>query len=127
MPTQSNFTAITALGPSARSTNANGSAVDLRGYINPGGRNIKAVVSLGTLEGTAGTTLNVAVKIQESDTTTAADFTDVTSATVTLTTTGISEYHFVTAKRYVRAVLTQGANATNHVAAATLIAEDRWA
>ena len=111
--TQKNLTIRRLLSPAARSTTTEGSAVDLAAYIHPGGRGMKAKLDLSA---TAGTTPSVAVKIQDSDTTTAADFTDVTGAvftTVTATTGAEEEIHFVTNKRYVRALMTITANTTS--------------
>lgn len=100
------------LSPSVRTTSANGSAVDLQATIHPGGREIKAYLNLSS---TAGTSPSVTGKIQDSDTTTAADFTDVSGATftaITSTAGGTEAIHFQTNKRYVRAVLTFTANTT---------------
>lgn len=107
-------TVKTLLAAKARTTNANGSAVDLQGSMDPGVRNIKAYLDLGTLQGTAGTTLSLDVKIQDSATTTSGDFTDISGAAFTqLTTVGNGTLHFVTNKRYVRAVATIGTTLTN--------------
>ena len=107
MATQQNFALLTLLGATARTTSVDGSAVDLQGYVNPGGRNMKAYLDVGAV--TTATVLTVT--IQESDTTTAADFTNATSGAftvipVTQTTASNEAIHFKTAKRYVRASAT---------------------
>lgn len=107
MSTQQNFDMKTLFGAVARTTSADGSAVDLQGYINPGGRNMKAYLDVGAI--TTATVLTM--KIQDSDTTTAADFTDVSGASFTglavaNTTATNQTIHFKTNKRYVRASCT---------------------
>lgn len=94
------------LAATQRDTNAAGSAIDLQGTINPLGREVKAILDVGAVAGTS-PTLDVA--IQESATTTAADFTAITGAAFTqVSTTGNQELHFKVTKRYVRAVSTVG-------------------
>ncbi len=110
----------------ARTTNASGSAVDLQGSMNPGVRNIKAVLDVGAITGTAGTTLSLDCKIQDSATTTPGDFTDVSGASFTqVTTTGTQEIHFVTNKRYVRAVSTIGTTLTSGAFGVYLVETER--
>lgn len=125
MATQQNFDVLTLLGAVARTTSASGSAVDLQGYVNPGGRNMKAYLDIGAIT-TAG---DFALKLQDSDTTTAADFTDISGASFTAltasNTTATNEaIHFRTAKRYVRAVSTVG-NGTGHTFGVFVLAEKR--
>ena len=125
MSTQQNFDVKTLLGAVARTTSADGAAVDLQGYVNPGGRAMKAYLDVGAV-GTAG---NLAVKIQQSDTTTAADFADITGAafaglTSANTAATNQSIHFVATKRYVRAVATQEA-AKGHSYGVYLLAEKR--
>lgn len=125
MATQAQLTLLELLSAKARTTTATGSAVDLRGYINPGGRNMKAYLNCGEA---AGTTISIAVKLQDSDTTTAADFTDISGATfTTLTTTAAATeaIHFKTAKRYIRAVATHGTDMTSASYAVVVLAENR--
>lgn len=106
-------------------TSTNHTAVDLKGYINPGGRQMKAILNFGSAAGATA----VDFKIQDSNTTTAADFTDISGASFTqVATSGASfqEIHFKTNKRYVRAVSTYaGVNAA--VWGMTLLAEKRFA
>jgi len=69
------------------------------------------------------------VKIQQSDTTTAADFADITGAafaglTSANTAATNQSIHFVATKRYVRAVATQEA-AKGHSYGVYLLAEKR--
>ncbi len=101
MPWQRNLLVKTLLAAVARSTSADGSAVDLQGTIHPLGREMKAVLDIGAVTGTT-PTLNV--KLQQSDTTTGADFADISGAAFTTqSTTGTTELHFRATKRYVRA------------------------
>ncbi len=125
MSTQQNFDVLTLLGAVARTTSATGSAVDLQGYVNPGGRAMKAYLDLGAVT-TAGP---LTVVIQDSDTTTAADFTNATSGAFTVipvgTTTATNEaIHFTTTKRYVRALAT-ATNGGGHSYGVYILAEKR--
>ena len=97
----------------AYTTTTTGSAVDLQGLASPGVRGMRATVSCGIATGTSA---SVTIKIQESDTTTSADFSDISGATFTAltTTTASSEsIYFRTNKRYVRAVATYTSNTTS--------------
>jgi hypothetical protein len=128
MPSQKSFVALTVMAAKNYSTSTQGSAIDLQGYINPGGRTMKGILVAG--EG-AGTTVAVDVKFQDSNTTTASDFTDISGATfTTIATTGISaiqQIHFQTRKRYIRAASTHGTNFTNATYSVIVIAEQRFA
>ncbi len=78
-----------------------GSAIDCQGMVEPGNkRHMLAHLSVG---GQTGTTLDV--KLQESDTTTSGDFTDITGAAFTQVGAALSEQDlfFKIKKRYVRA------------------------
>ena len=88
-------------------------------------RAMKAYLDLGAVT-TAGP---LTVKIQHSDTTTAADFTDATGGAFTVipvtTTTATNEaIHFTTTKRYVRAISTC-TNGAGHSYGVFLLAEKR--
>lgn len=125
MSNQQQFDIKTLLAAAARTTSADGAAVDLQGYVNPGGRAMKAYLDLGAVT-TAGP---LTVKMQHSDTTTAADFTDVSGGGFTVipvsTTTATQEaIHFVTTKRYVRAVAAC-TNGAGHSYGVYLLAEKR--
>ncbi len=102
MATQSQFD-VKELLPAASqaASTVNGTGVDLQGYINPGGRQMKAILNVGTIS--AGTTCDV--KMQESDVV-GSGYTDIVGAafTTVTTVTGQQEIHFRTNKRYVRAV-----------------------
>ena len=124
MATLSKFDVLTSLGPatrtsaSAAATTYSGANVDLAAYINPGGRQMKAIMSLGTITSTG--TLNV--KIQESTTSAEAGFSDISGAAFTATAdsgslTGSETIHFRTNNRYVRAlqVITNTGNVDNSV------------
>lgn len=102
MTTLSQVGYLVTFTPAARTATANGTGVDLTGYINSGGRALKAILDNGT---TSGTTPTLDVKIQDSDDNSV--FADITGATFTqLTAAGNQEIHFRTNKRYVRAVAT---------------------
>ncbi len=125
MSSQQNLDIKTLLAAAARTTSVNGAAVDLQGYVNPGGRAMKAYIDLGAVT-TAGP---LTVKMQDSDTTTAADFTDVSGGAFTViplaTTQPTQEaIHFVTTKRYVRAVAAC-TNGAGHSYGVYLLAEKR--
>lgn len=97
----------------ARTTSEDGAAFDLAPYIT--NHDFGAVLELGTATGTA---ISVAVKIQESTTTTAGDFTDISGATFATVTGTTSEQRINfkpanPASRYVRAVATYGTNMTS--------------
>ncbi len=128
MPSQKQFGAIMVLASKTYTTTTQGSAIDLQGYINPGGRTLKAVLLSGTA---LGTNVSVTVKIQDSDDTTAANFTDISGAAFTaITTTGTpspGEIHFQTRKRYIRAVATHGTDMTNAIYGVIAVAEKRYA
>lgn len=114
---------IVELFPAARKTSsATGADVDLKGYINPGGRQMKAFLSVSAVSGTSPT---LDVKIQEADAT--STYTDVTSASFTQLTTvsGNQEIHFRTNKRYVRAIATLGGTSPIFDAAVVLLVEKR--
>lgn len=77
-----------------------GSYVDLQGFTNPGGRNIKFIwlVGVGTTAGTAGGSVQSASDTSGTGLATVASFTTLTSAG------GSEEIHGVTNHRYVRFV-----------------------
>lgn len=115
---------VRLLKSQAITTSTDGSAVDLQGYINPGGRNIQVVVDIGS---NLGTTPSATVKIQDSDTTTAGDFTDLYTgfAAVTATTGSLAAAHIKTNKRYLRAVATLTANTTQTVLGTYIVVQNR--
>lgn len=127
MPSQKQFTAIKVLDTKTYTTSTQGAAIDLTGYINPGSRNMKAILLTGT---SLATNTSVAVKLQDSNTTTAADFTDISGGaftTITTTGVGIAEIHFQTRKRYIRAASTHGTDMTNALYSVIVIGESRFA
>jgi hypothetical protein len=124
MTTQSQLEVKELTPPTSKTTTGSGTGVDLQGYINPGGRQMKAFLSLGTLSG--GTTPSLAAKLQESDTA-GSGYTDITGATfTTLTAAGSQEIHFKTTKRYVRVDYTITGTPTTCIFAAHLLAEKRF-
>lgn len=124
MSFSANKSLIRLLTTQAISTSADGSAIDLQSYTNPGSRAIKVVVDVGS---NLGTTPSATVKIQNSDTTTASDFADLYTgfSAVTATTGGLNSAHIVTNKRYLRAVVTVTANTTSTNVAAYALVDNR--
>lgn len=111
------------LAPSAYTTSQTPNGVDLQGEINPGGHALLAVLDVATF---SATTVSVAVKLQDSNTSTGAtDFTDISGAAFTTlsstASTGIYTLQFVTNKRYVRAVSTHDTQITSGTYAVELI------
>ena len=113
MAAVANFDVLVTLAAARRtvsdttSANSSGATIDLLDYINPGRRQLKAVLDLGAVTSTG----TLAVKIQESNTSAEAGFTDISGATFTTITSaatvGSSEtIHFRTNQRYVRALAT---------------------
>lgn len=111
MATLAKFDVLTTLGPetrtsaSAAATTYSGAAVNLASYTNPGRRQLKAILSVGSITSTG--TLNI--KIQESTTSAEAGFSDISGATFTATAdsgslTGSETIHFRTNNQYVRAI-----------------------
>lgn len=119
-----NQSLIRLLTTQAITTSADGTAIDLQSYANPGGRAMKVVVDVGS---NLGTTPSATVKIQDSDTTTAGDFVDLYTgfSAVTATTGGLSSASVKTNKRYVRAVVTVTANTTSTNVAAYALVQNR--
>ncbi len=97
---------IQAITPAVQSASANGAAIDLRGYDS-------ALVAINT--GAIASAGDFSFKLQESDTTTSGDFTDVAAADLlgTLPTTLAANsayslgYIGSKRKRYIRAVITK--------------------
>lgn len=97
---------VVALSPAVQSATQTSSAIDLQGF-----NSAMAVVSTGAIVGSG----DFNIKLQESDTTTSGDFTDVAAANL-LTPTAIpatlvadSAYKigYKGSKRYIRTVLTK--------------------
>lgn len=106
----------------ARTATANGTGVDLKGYINPGGREMKAFLDVGAVSGTP--TLDV--KIQDSPDNSV--FTDISGATFAQkTAVGSEAIHFRTNQRYVRAVATIGGGTPSLTFGCYVAAEKRLA
>lgn len=113
------FATLVALPSATTTTSGNGAAVDLSGYLNDDHVEMAATLNVGTITGTQGT---FAVKVQESDTTTSADFTDIAGATFAgvTTATGGQTIFFNTGKRYIRLVETLGGTSPSYVRGATV-------
>lgn len=121
---KASYDVVRLLKAQAITTSNDGAATDLQGYIEPGGRNIKVVNDIGSA---LGTTPSVTTKIQDSDTTTAADFADLYTgfAAVTATTGGLQLAHIRTNKRYLRVVDTLTANTTSVTKSTYIVVEKR--
>lgn len=123
MQTLLNLINLFLFTPAARTATANGAGVDLQGYTQPGGRQMKAILTNGT---TSGTSPTLDVKIQESDDNSV--FTDISGATFAQkTAAGNEEIHFRTNKRYVRAVATIGGTTPSFTFAVLLLVGKRVA
>lgn len=122
MPSQQQFVALQLAAAAVVTTTTSHPAVDLQGYINPGGRNMKAILNVGSMLGTT----SIAFKMQDNTTSATASFTDISGATWTTLTTGSAHesIHFITNKRYVRAVTTFAAD-SSAIFGIELIAEAR--
>jgi hypothetical protein len=121
MATLSEFGALELLAPATRTASANGAGVDLQPYTNPGGRNVKAVLDVGTVTGTSPT---LDVKMQQSDDN--STFSDISGAAFAQqTAAGLNELHFVATKRYVRAVATIAGTSPSFPCATVLLAQKR--
>ena len=123
MPSQQQFVALALATAAEYLTSTNHASVDLQGYINPGGRNMKAILNVGSMLGTT----SVSFKMQDNTTSATAGYADITGATWTAVTTTVGAHqsiHFITNKRYVRAVSTFAAD-SSAVYGIELIAEAR--
>jgi hypothetical protein len=124
MASLQNFVVTRLLNISTQTTSTNGSAVDLRGKVNPGSRNIKVYL---TASAALGTTPNFNFKVQQSNST-GSGYTDVTGLTftaITATTGGQEEKHGVVTQRYIRYVSTFDANTTSATFCAVAVVENR--
>jgi hypothetical protein len=112
--------AVPAITPAVQSASVNGPAIDLRAA----GRGA-FVVNTGAIVGSG----DFGLKLQESDTTTSADFTDVvanevaTDAPPTLAASSAYRIGYMGYKRYVRLVLTK-AGGTSIAAGAVAVLTD---
>lgn len=112
----SNFAAVLALSPAVQAATVKGVAVDLNGFatallvVNTG-----AIVSAG----------DYTAKLQESDTTTDGDFTDVAAEDrqgvlpASLTADGSFRQGYIGSKRYIRVVVTK--NSGTSIAAGAVV------
>ena len=124
MPGLGQVAVLTGYAAVATTTSANGSAVDLSSYVNTSNFDMAAVLYSVKVTGTQG---NLAVKIQESDTTTTGDFSDISGATFTALTTAtasdgtVQKIDFVTNKRYIRFVTTASGTSPNYTVAGSVL------
>ncbi|MCO5131203.1 MAG: hypothetical protein M9932_11630 [Xanthobacteraceae bacterium] len=100
----SNIGAVLALSPAVQAATIKGNAVDTAGF-----GSVAFVVNTGAVAGAGDYT----AKVQESDTTTDGDFTDVAAGDLvgtlpaTLTANGSFKQGYIGHKRYVRVVVTK--------------------
>jgi hypothetical protein len=125
MATLSNFGVLEVIpfDASAVST-VTGAAVDLQGYVT--NRQLKSIVSAVVTGTDTDETLDVTM--EESDTTVASDFAAITGAAhaqITEVATAVSEMHFRTDKRYIRAVATIAGTTPDFGIAVAVVAEKR--
>ena len=121
MATQANLDIKILFPALARTATANGTGVDLQGYINAGGRQMKAFLDVGAV---SGTTPTLDVKLQDSaDNVTYADIAGATFAQATAATS--QAIHFRTNKRYVRAVATIAGTTPSFTCSVYALAEKR--
>ncbi len=111
MGAQAQWDVLVSLGAARRTTAAagpetfSGAVVDLRAYVNPGGREVEGILNVGAITSTG--TLNV--KFQGADSTAEGSFADISGASFTATgnsgsLTGSEVIHFRTNQRYLRAI-----------------------
>lgn len=99
-----NFAAVSAIAPAVQSAALNSAAIDTKDF-----NSLAFVVNTGAIAGSG----DFGVKLQESDTTTDADFTDVpadqrySNAPATLAANSAYRLGYTGWKRYVRAVLSK--------------------
>ncbi|KQU81280.1 hypothetical protein ASD00_35185 [Ensifer sp. Root31] len=98
-----NIKVVQAAAPAARGASFDGAAIDLKGF-----GSVALVVSTGAVTGAG----DMTAKLQESDTTTAGDFTDIDpdhllgSLPASLVANSTAKIGYRGFKRYLRAVLT---------------------
>lgn len=112
----SNISAVAAVAPAVLTATNTSSAIDLKGFNS-------AAVIINT--GAIGSSGNFTPKLQESDTTTSEDFTDVAAADLVgtfptaLAAASVYRVGYIGRKRYVRTVLTL--NSGTSIAAGVVI------
>lgn len=108
---------VQSLGPVVLAVTSTGAAIDLQGYTS-----VLAEVATGAIAGAGDFTM----KLQESDTTTGGDFTDVAAADLLgsfpaiLAADSVVKVGYVGRKRYLRHVITKNGG-TSIAAAVTII------
>lgn len=102
--TFSNFKAVQAIVPAVKAAAADGDAIDMQGF-----NSALIVVNAGAVAGDG----EFSVKLQESDTTTSGDFTDVAAidqhgtAPAVIAANSVVKLGYVGSKRYVRVAVTK--------------------
>lgn len=118
-PTMRNLAVKELIRAEQISSTETGTGVDLQPYTNPGGREMKAVLSTTAV---SGTTPTMDVKIQESAVL-GSGYTDITGATFTQVTDSSTteEIHFQTNLQFVRAIATLAGTSPVYDAAVVLV------
>ncbi|MFG1301914.1 hypothetical protein V5F49_19185 [Xanthobacter sp. V3C-3] len=112
----SNISPVQAVAPAVLSATATSAALDLLGFDSA-----VMVVSTGTIVGSG----NFTAKVQESDTTTSGDFTDVAAGDLrggfpaSLAENAVARVGYIGRKRYVRLVITK--NSGTSIAAGAML------
>lgn len=123
MPSQAMLTTKALLQAAAITTTTTGSAVDLQGSINPGGRNMKVFINAGQV---SGTTASVTVTIMGGANTTVASMSSLyTFAAIVATSSNDIEAMVQTNNRYLAAVVALTANTTAFTGFVGVILENR--
>lgn len=99
---------VTTIGPSA-------------GYTNVGRREMKCIVSANL----GANTTAFAVQIQEASTSGGNDASNISGATVTITTTGTTEFHFSTSKGFLKVVATPSGTTASVIPLVSALLEKR--
>jgi len=117
---KNNIGVVQAIGPAVQAATVTGAALDLKGF-----GSAVLVVDTGTIVSAGDFTM----KLQESDTTTSGDFTDVAAAHLhgafpaSLAADAVVKVGYAGFKRYVRAVLTK--NGGTSIAAGAVLVKGR--
>lgn len=123
MPSQQMLVTKQLLAAGANTTTTTGTALDMQGSINPGGRNIKVFINVPTV---TGTTPSVTFTVMTGSNTTVASMSSAyTFAAITTNQSQNVEAHIQTNNRYIAIVETLTANTTSVTAYAGCLLENR--
>lgn len=120
---QKSLAVVSLYAPTAaKSALDTGSVIDIgSGYANVGRREMKCILAANL----GANTTACAVQIQEATTSGGNDAANISGATATLTTTGITSFHFSTSKRYVRVICTPAGTTASVTPEVALLVEQR--